>query len=106
MRLAFQLTGSETAKGSPGKHSIASFSLLQSFRLFSLLAMTPLVRAALLLVAIMMPVQSLYFYLETSAQKCFLEELPKDTMLVGMRRHLFNTNSFKDTTRPNSFPSK
>ncbi|KAF2142614.1 uncharacterized protein K452DRAFT_226453 [Aplosporella prunicola CBS 121167] len=29
------------------------------------------------------PAQALYFYMEGDAQKCFFEELPKDTLVVG-----------------------
>lgn len=31
------------------------------------------------------PSQALYFYLEGTIPKCFYEELPKDTLVVGMR---------------------
>jgi hypothetical protein len=31
----------------------------------------------------LIPVQSLYFYIEGTTPKCFYEELPKDTMVVG-----------------------
>lgn len=31
------------------------------------------------------PVSALYFYMDGTAQKCFYEELPKDTLVVGMR---------------------
>lgn len=30
-----------------------------------------------------MPVQSLYFYIDGTSPKCFFEELPKDTLVVG-----------------------
>ncbi|KAF8864981.1 ERP1 protein precursor [Acephala macrosclerotiorum] len=33
--------------------------------------------------ALLVPVQSLYFYIDGSAPKCFFEELPKDTLVVG-----------------------
>jgi len=33
--------------------------------------------------ALLLPVQSLYFYIEGSEPKCFFEELPKDTLVVG-----------------------
>ena len=29
------------------------------------------------------PVQSLYFYIDGTTPKCFFEELPKDTLVVG-----------------------
>ena len=28
--------------------------------------------------------QALYFYIDGPSQKCFFEELPKDTLVVGM----------------------
>lgn len=46
--------------------------------LFSLLA-------ASLAISLLSPVQALYFYLDGTAPKCFYEELPKDTLVVGMR---------------------
>jgi p24 family protein alpha len=33
--------------------------------------------------ALLVPVQALYFYIDGTAPKCFFEELPKDTMVVG-----------------------
>jgi hypothetical protein len=33
--------------------------------------------------ALLIPVQSLYFYIEGTNPKCFFEELPKDTLVVG-----------------------
>ncbi|PVH80615.1 hypothetical protein DL98DRAFT_491067 [Cadophora sp. DSE1049] len=33
--------------------------------------------------ALLAPVQSLYFYIEGTTPKCFFEELPKDTLVVG-----------------------
>lgn len=33
-------------------------------------------------------VQGLYFYLEGPAQKCFFEDLPKDTLVVGQSQAL------------------
>lgn len=31
----------------------------------------------------LVPVNALYFYMEGNGQKCFFEELPKDTLVVG-----------------------
>jgi hypothetical protein len=42
-------------------------------------SLTPL----LALSALLVPVQSLYFYIEGTTPKCFFEELPKDTLVVG-----------------------
>ncbi|EPE34545.1 hypothetical protein GLAREA_10239 [Glarea lozoyensis ATCC 20868] len=33
--------------------------------------------------ALLAPVQSLYFYIDGTSPKCFFEELPKDTLVVG-----------------------
>ena len=33
--------------------------------------------------ALLVPVQSLYFYIDGTNPKCFFEELPKDTLVVG-----------------------
>lgn len=33
--------------------------------------------------ALMVPVQSLYFYIDGTTPKCFFERLPKDTLVVG-----------------------
>jgi hypothetical protein len=33
--------------------------------------------------ALLAPVQSLYFYIDGTTPKCFFEELPKDTLVVG-----------------------
>jgi p24 family protein alpha len=35
------------------------------------------------LAALVSPVWSLYFFLEGSQTRCFLEDLPKDTLVVG-----------------------
>jgi hypothetical protein len=39
--------------------------------------------ALLSLSAFLIPVQSLYFYIDGTNPKCFFEELPKDTLVVG-----------------------
>lgn len=33
--------------------------------------------------ALLVPVQSLYFYIDDARPKCFFEELPRDTLVVG-----------------------
>jgi len=33
--------------------------------------------------ALLAPVQSLFFYIDGTTPKCFFEELPKDTLVVG-----------------------
>jgi hypothetical protein len=40
--------------------------------------------ALLLVVAYFASTQALYFYLEGSEKKCFIEDLPKETMVIGM----------------------
>ncbi|PWN50580.1 hypothetical protein IE53DRAFT_387097 [Violaceomyces palustris] len=40
-------------------------------------------RFALLLLPLLVSVQGLYFYLEAGQKKCFFEELPNDTVVVG-----------------------
>lgn len=40
----------------------------------------------LLLALFALPTQALYFYMEGGTPKCFHEELPKDTLVVGMLR--------------------
>jgi hypothetical protein len=37
----------------------------------------------LLLVAYLADTQALYFYLEGAEKKCFIEDLPKETMVIG-----------------------
>jgi hypothetical protein len=39
--------------------------------------------SVLLAAALALPTQALHFYLDGAIQKCFYEELPKDTMVVG-----------------------
>lgn len=38
---------------------------------------------ALSLSVLLVPVQALYFYIDGTTPKCFFEELPKDTLVVG-----------------------
>ena len=39
--------------------------------------------AILILLGLAIPTNALYFYMEGVSPKCFYEELPKDTMVVG-----------------------
>lgn len=39
-----------------------------------------------LLVAYLAGTQALYFYLEGSEKKCFIEDLPKETMVIGKKK--------------------
>ncbi|EKD16565.1 uncharacterized protein L3040_001307 [Drepanopeziza brunnea f. sp. 'multigermtubi'] len=45
--------------------------------------------------ALLVPVQSLYFYIDGTAPKCFFEELPKDTLVVGH----FDAEEFDETAK-------
>ena len=38
------------------------------------------------ILSIVTPVNALYFYLDSTTPKCFFEELPKDTLVVGKWR--------------------
>jgi hypothetical protein len=40
--------------------------------------------SVLLAAALAIPTQALHFYLDGAIMKCFYEELPKDTLVVGM----------------------
>jgi hypothetical protein len=40
--------------------------------------------SVLVAAALALPTQALHFYLDGAVQKCFYEELPKDTLVVGM----------------------
>jgi hypothetical protein len=40
--------------------------------------------SVLLAAALALPTQALHFYLDGAVMKCFYEELPKDTLVVGM----------------------
>ena len=40
----------------------------------------------LLAAALAVPSQALHFFMDGAVQKCFYEELPKDTLVVGMTR--------------------
>lgn len=40
-------------------------------------------RLMLLFSLLLSPVRALYFYMDGTAQRCFYEELPKDTLVVG-----------------------
>jgi hypothetical protein len=45
--------------------------------------------------ALLVPVQSLYFYIDGTAPKCFFEELPKDTLVVGH----YTAEEYNDNTK-------
>lgn len=43
-------------------------------------------RSSVFLAAVLaVPSQALHFFIDGAVQKCFFEELPKDTLVVGMR---------------------
>ena len=43
----------------------------------------------LLLTAFILPSNALYFYINGNQPKCFFEELPKDTMVVGKQADIW-----------------
>lgn len=45
----------------------------------------------------LVPTQALYFFLEGGTQKCFYEELPKDTLVVGESTFRSNPQKFPST---------
>lgn len=47
----------------------------------------------LLLALFALPTQALYFYMKDGSPKCFHEELPKDTLVVGMFALLIQPHS-------------
>ena len=51
------------------------------------------------LAALLIPSQALYFYIDGPTQKCFFEELPKDTLVVGKHIDRATTTSGSPTTR-------
>ncbi|KAK0355758.1 emp24p/erv25p-related protein [Friedmanniomyces endolithicus] len=51
------------------------------------------------LAALLIPSQALYFYIDGPTQKCFFEELPKDTLVVGRHIDRATTTSGSHTTR-------
>lgn len=44
-------------------------------------------RPVILAAALALPSQALHFFIDGAVQKCFFEELPKDTLVVGMPCH-------------------
>lgn len=35
------------------------------------------------MLALVLPTNALYFYMDATTPRCFMEELPKDTLVVG-----------------------
>jgi len=50
-----------------------------------------------LLALIVIPSQALYFYMDGSQAKCFFEDLPKDTLVVGTHSQPKQGNSHYST---------
>ena len=48
--------------------------------------------ALFLLAAYLTGTQALYFYLEGSEKKCFIEDLPKETMVIGKNKYQIDTH--------------
>ncbi|KAI8984630.1 emp24/gp25L/p24 family/GOLD-domain-containing protein [Mycotypha africana] len=54
-----------------------------------------------LLLAFIAQTQALYFYLEGSEKKCFVEDLPKETMVIGIyKSEQFSTSENKWVENP------
>ncbi|KAI9773915.1 MAG: emp24p/erv25p- protein [Geoglossum simile] len=61
----------------------------------------PQALSAFALASLAIPAQSLFFYLDASTPKCFIEELPKDTLVVGhYSAEEYNTHSSKYEVNP------
>ena len=45
--------------------------------------------AALATLSVILPTNALYFYMDGQSPKCFFEELPKDTLVVGKNATIF-----------------
>lgn len=73
----------DRSKGSRDQFSPFNSSSLNSFRGSSPLTIMRFALPLLSLAALLVPVQSLYFYIDGTTPKCFFEELPKDTLVVG-----------------------
>jgi hypothetical protein len=81
------LSGSDTVElhivdtpvfSSPTHHSVPRSDPSRENQIPNMWKPSVLVAAALAL-----PTQALHFYLDGAIQKCFYEELPKDTLVVG-----------------------
>ena len=61
------------------------------------------VLSALALLAVFSPSSALYFYVSEGTQRCFIEEVPADTLVVGKYENPdfqpFGTPGFADTVR-------
>ena len=59
--------------------------------------------AAALLLTLVSPINALYFYMNSGTPKCFFEELPKDTLVVGTLDSARSSKqqSATDARRPN-----
>jgi hypothetical protein len=74
-----QISGNSLiARSSPTPHTTTTMT-----RLRSPVGLSNAV-AYLLLALFALPSQALYFYMKDGTPKCFHEELPKDTLVVGM----------------------
>ena len=43
----------------------------------------------LIFLNLILPTEAVYFYIENASPKCFYEELPKDTLVVGLSPSTF-----------------
>lgn len=89
MRSAVQKNLAASHRASRGSHFSSKqraqlqFSMMKTSHSNSLWALTVLFTSALLVAQ----TQALYFFLENGVAKCFYEELPKDTLVVGESAH-------------------
>lgn len=56
--------------------------------------------AVLAILTLSVPVNALYFYMDGRQTKCFFEELPKDTLVVGMSVWLAIMDNTKRLIQP------
>jgi hypothetical protein len=60
-------------------------------------------KPTLLLAALAAPLQALHFHMEGAVQKCFYEELPKDTLVVGhYHAQVYDDDTKGYTTKPDT----
>jgi hypothetical protein len=68
--------------------SLINFVFFSVLMMYStrLRVISPFLLCTIILFILIKPTTSLYFYLEGTEQKCFLEELPRDTLVVGKKQ--------------------
>lgn len=76
----------------PGDTAVSRFAIVQRSAFHTLRTIIPARSKStnmwkptvLLAAALAVPAQALHFFIDGAVQKCFFEELPKDTLVVGM----------------------